>query len=166
MMKRRYVARIVVLVVLVCCGVTEGAMLGPTGIVGDIKGNQINVTGTEKGSPADGKLKKGDVIVGIGGTPFKGNTRQALSSAIDEAETEAAGGKMKLKLKGDREVVITLPVLGSYSRTAPYNCPKSKKIITRAADALVKRGNIGGGVTSATLLGLLATGVRTPAQED
>ena len=37
------------------------------------------------------------------------------------------------------EVVVKLPVLGTYSATAPYDCPKSKRILEQGCEALAKR---------------------------
>ena len=36
------------------------------------------------------------------------------------------------------EVVVKLPVLGSYSATAPYDCPKSKRILEQGCKALAE----------------------------
>lgn len=140
------------------------ALLGPTGILGT-KGlgkSEITVDKAEPGSPADGKLKKDDVIVAINGNPVSrnpGEFREQLTQAVMAAES--TDGKMVLKLSDKREVVLKLSALGSYSPTAPYNCPKTEKIITGAADALVKRlskAKKGGSATQVELLGLMATG--------
>ena len=57
------------------------------------------------------------------------------------------------------KVTVTLPVLGSYSRTSPWECPKTKAIIDRAGEALLKRGFGGKGIPNVVdALGLLATG--------
>jgi len=130
--------------------------LGPTGILAQISKTTVKVTKVEKGLLADGKIKVGDQIVGAGGSDFKKNPRHEMADAIDEAETEEAGGRLTLILKGGEEVTLKLNVLGSYSDTAPYDCPKSEKIIAMAAEHLVK-GKIGS-VAKTELLGLLATG--------
>lgn len=132
----------------------EGTLVGPTGIIGSISKNTIKVNGTQKGSPADGKLKNGDLIIGIGKAKFK-NTVRDMAEAIDAAETEKAGGKMTLMLKGNKEVTITLPVLGAYSETAPFKCDKTDKIITMTADNLLKSK---GDRFSLEELALMATG--------
>lgn len=145
--------------------------LGPTGLVGTFSKNRIKVTQVAVGSPAEGKIKKGAEIIGIGSDQFKGDIRRALATAIDEAETKKAGGKLTLTLKGDQKVNLQLGVLGSYSDTAPYNCPKSELIIQQVADYLVakikdsqdpknkrSRGKFNSGVTHTALLGLMATG--------
>ena len=105
--------------------------LGPSGLQGTIAKTTITITTVEKGSPADGKINKGDQIIGVGSEPFKNDVRRELAEAIDLAETEAAGGKLTLILKGNKPVDLKLVVLGSYSETAPYNCPKTDAIIKR-----------------------------------
>ena len=57
---------------------------------------QILITEVAKGSPADGVLQVGDVIVGINGQPFDGNVRILFAKALTEAETGANRGVLKL----------------------------------------------------------------------
>lgn len=132
--------------------------LGPTGFLGTISKSAIQVTTVEKGSPADGRIKAGDSIIGAGTATFKGDPRRELAAAIDAAETRAGAGTLTLILKGDKRVDLQLEVLGSYSETAPYRCPKSDAIITRAAESIVKSGKIDSGACHPGLLGLMATG--------
>ena len=166
--------------------------LGPTGAHGYVyfpDGTQILVNGVSKGSPADGKLMKHDVILGVisptsgqdtGGGKFTMEARRSMGIAIEEAEKKANGGKLVLNVwrpqtkiekivyknpkqakaaaSGDpkypttRVVVATpvkgktitvelkLEVLGSYSATAPWDCEKTKAIIDKTAQEIVKRG--------------------------
>jgi len=132
--------------------------LGPTGLCGTLSRNAATITKVDKGSPAEGKIKVGDELVGAGETLFKTDIRRELAVAIDQAETEQAGGKLTLMLKGNKKVELQLAVLGSYSATAPYTCPKSEAIIARAAESLLKAGKLDSGATHAELLGLMATG--------
>jgi hypothetical protein len=132
--------------------------LGPTGLCGTLSKNTAKVTKVDKGSPAEGKIKVGDELVGAGEKNFKSDVRQELAVAIDQAETQQAGGKLTLTLKGNKKVDLQLAILGSYSATAPYDCPKSTAIITRAAEALLKVGKLDATVTHTELLGLMATG--------
>jgi len=132
--------------------------LGPTGLRGITSPTGIKITKVEPGSPADGKIKVGDVIVGAGAAVFKKNTRRQLADAIDQAETEKAKGVLTLTLKGGKKVGLQLKVLGSYSDTAPHNCPKTDAIIAQTADYLVKSRKFGRGSMNIGLLGLLATG--------
>lgn len=124
--------------------------LGPTGLRGwmfcdrmvTTDARQISITQVEKGSPADGILAVGDVILGVGGKPFSYDPRTEFGRAITVAETAAGGGKLALtrwragKLE---EVIVQLPVLGSYGATAPYDCPKSKRILEQGCKALAEK---------------------------
>lgn len=130
--------------------------LGPTGAYGVTSPKDIKITKVAEGSPADGKLKPGDVIVAVGGERLDKQTRKQLAAAIDFAESPQGRGILLLKIKDGREVKITLPVLGAWGKTAPYNCKKTDALITRAADNLIETGKYGR--FNLGLLGLLATG--------
>lgn len=132
--------------------------LGPTGLFGITSPTNIKVTKVLEGSPAEGKIEVGDVIVGAGDFMFKEDTRPALAEAIDQAETEKAKGILTLTLEGGKKVDLQLKVLGSYSDTSPYNCPKTDAIIAQTADYLVQSRKFGRGNMNIGLLGLLATG--------
>ena len=132
--------------------------LGPTGLFGVTSPADIKITKVEQGSPADGKLKEGDVIVAVGGARFKDNTRMLLADAIDKAETEQAKGILTLDLNDGRKVNLQLKVLGAYSATAPYRCPKTDAIITRTAEAIARSKEFAIHGVPIDLLGLLATG--------
>ncbi len=101
---------------------------------------QIYITEVAKGSPADGVLLEGDALLGVAGQHFTYDPRTEMGKALTAAE--AKDGKLSLirwrEGKGIEQVVVELPVLGSYSPTAPYNCPKSEKILERASEALAK----------------------------
>jgi hypothetical protein len=124
--------------------------LGPTGLRGwmfcdklvTTDARQIYITKVEKGSPADGVFRVGDVILGVGGKPFSHDPRTEFGKAITAAETQAGGGRFVLTRwrAGQREeVTLRLLVLGTYSATAPYDCPKSKRILEQGCKALAKR---------------------------
>jgi len=84
---------------------------------------QIPITKVDKGSPADGVFKVGDVILGVGGKAFAYDPRTELGKAVTTAEAKAAEGKIRLtrwRAGKAEEVVLQLPVLGSYGDTAPY----------------------------------------------
>ncbi len=103
---------------------------------------QIAITRVERGSPADGVLAVGDVLLGVGGKPFSYDPRTELGNALTAAETEAGGGKLALtrwRANKTEEVIVKLPVLGSYSATAPFDCPKSKRILEQGCVALAAR---------------------------
>lgn len=146
--------------------------LGPTGARGWIwttaipKGasrdaRQILVTKVDKGSPADGKLRVGDVIIGVNGKNFVSDARKAFANAITEAEKRKNAGRLALKVwRSDkvRNVVLTLKVMGSYSDTSPYDCPKTEAIIDMACDYLKDKKLDKGLKGQITALGLMATG--------
>ena len=101
---------------------------------------QIVITKVEKGSPADGVLEIGDVILGVNGKKFSYDPRIEMGKAL--GLTELKEGKLQLMhwRAGKRGVVeLQLPILGEYSATAPYDCPKSKLILERGCEALAKR---------------------------
>jgi hypothetical protein len=135
-----------------------GELFGPTGVLGTVSKNAIKVSGIQKGSPADGKLKNGDEIIGLGSAKFGKDPKRDVAAAIDLAEAESSGGKMTLMMKGGKTVDLELAVLGTYSPTAPYNCPKTDKIITMAAEHLLKTKSKNGSRLHPDLLGLMATG--------
>ncbi len=101
---------------------------------------QIFVTEVAKGSPADGVLAKGDVILGVDGAPFSGDARVGFAHAITAAESAEGILRLVRWRSGKTEPVeIRLAVLGAYSATAPYDCPKSQRILELGCTALAKR---------------------------
>ena len=57
------------------------------------------------------------------------------------------------------QVALTLPVLDTYGATSPWDCGKTKAMIARAAQSILKKGLGDGGIaTKLDVLGLLATG--------
>ncbi len=103
---------------------------------------QISITKVDPGSPAEGILAVGDVILGIGGKAFAFDPRTELGTALTAAETEAGGGKLAItrwRAGQTEEVVLKLPVFGSYSPTTPFNCPKSQRILEQGCKALAAR---------------------------
>ncbi len=124
--------------------------LGPTGLRGwmfcdklmTTDARQISITKVEQGSPAAGMFRVGDVILGVSGQPFSYDPRTELGQALTTAESETGGGKLTLtrwRAGKKEEVVLTLPVLGSYSATAPYDCPKSSRILEQGCKTLAVR---------------------------
>ncbi len=87
---------------------TQVWILGPTGIAGvwggGFGGDQFLVQKTLPGSPAQGKLVPGDVLLGVSGTPFKpgGHLGVLVGNAIIEAEKEENGGKLVFAVWRDR----------------------------------------------------------------
>ncbi|MCX6877737.1 MAG: DUF6288 domain-containing protein [Verrucomicrobia bacterium] len=134
---------------------------------------QILVTHVGDKSPADGVMKVDDVILGIDDQPFADDARKSLAKAIREFEKEPVkevGSKTNESMKrtrsghlallrwraGNTETVeLKMRVLGTYSDTAPYNCPKSAKIFEEACAALQKETGMWQEISG---LAMLATG--------
>ncbi len=152
-------------------GTTDGKHdwnLGPTGARGWMWGwklettdaRQVLVTAVEPGSPAAGVLAVGDVILGVGAAPFTRDPRRALGDAITAAEGRAGGGRLELLRwrEGKREpVTLELPVLGDFADGAPWDCPKSARILEQACEHIAghMQGDIDGMMNA---LALLASG--------
>lgn len=143
--------------------------LGSTGAFGGFWYRQprmIQIAIVNAGTPADGKLKVCDVILGVGtSTNFTSDAHRALSSAITDAEKST--GKLVLTVwrpvtttvikdrgkKGKvptleivkpisgqvQQVTLNLPVKRAYSATSPWNCEKTKFLVNDAAESIVKR---------------------------
>ncbi|MFM7057753.1 MAG: DUF6288 domain-containing protein [Planctomycetota bacterium] len=124
--------------------------LGPTGLRGwmfcdrlvTTYARQIAITSVDPGSPADGIISVGDVILGVRGDRFSFDPRTEFGRAVTLAETEAGAGRLILtrwRAGTIEDVTLLLPVLGSYSSTAPYDCPKSQWILRQGLPTLFKR---------------------------
>ena len=125
-------------------------MLGPTGAHGRMfvrnymsgDARQILITQVETGSAAASVLAIDDIILGIGDKKFDSDARKSFGRAINNAETQKQKGVLKLlRWRGGKEKVVNLQlkVMGTYSDTAPYNCPKSKRIMNDALKVLAAR---------------------------
>lgn len=159
--------------------------LGPIGAVGNVWGGgarTIQIRSVMKGTSADGVLEADDVIFGVispapdGQTKkdarFDSEARRAMAAAITAAEKEENGGKLVLNVwraGKTQALAITIPVLGSFSDTAPWQCAKTAAIVDAACTRILDRGlyttdkdgnhRIKGGIpTRLEVLGLLATG--------
>lgn len=129
-------------------GSTHDWNLGPTGARGWMYSNrmetsearQIAITSVDPGSPADGILAPGDVILGVAREPFAIDPRTEFGRAIGAAE--GSNGRLLLLRWRDgrtRTVVLRLPVLGAYAPTAPFDCEKSTRIFDEGCEALARR---------------------------
>jgi hypothetical protein len=130
---------------------------------------QILVTHVGANSPADGVMQVDDVILGIDDQPFTDDARKSIAWAIQEAEKSPVGGKegnpkktssgslvlLRWRAGKTESVALKMRVMGTYSDTAPYNCPKSAKIIEEACASLQKETNMWKEVNG---LAMLATG--------
>jgi hypothetical protein len=124
--------------------------LGPTGLRGwmfcdnlvTTDARQIAITAVDEGSPADGLIAPGDVILGVGGKLFSFDPRTEFGREISAAETENGGGRLVLtrwRSGKTEDVTLMLPVLGSFSSTAPFDCPKSQRILAQGLKSLSAR---------------------------
>mgnify|MGYP005846485777 CR=1 FL=1 len=103
---------------------------------------QILVTKVDPGSPAEGILQEKDVILGVSGKRFSFDPRTEFGRALTAAESKKGQGRLDLIRwrNGKTETVtVKLPVLGSYSPTAPYQCPKSELILEKGCRALARK---------------------------
>lgn len=84
--------------------------MGPTGIIGikngGMAGDQVQVVAILPGSPAEGKVQRGDVILGVAGRDFEigGHLGRDVGNAIIKAE-EPGHGTLKLHVWRDRNWV-------------------------------------------------------------
>ena len=113
----------------------------------DGKVNRLKVEKVFEGSPAEGLLQTGDIIVKaegleleekldvLGSRMYIQGPAGHLAEIIDKVEGQ--DGKLNLQL-ADRNVVVPLPVKGTYNSTYPYNCDKSFEIFTKGCDWLVE----------------------------
>lgn len=139
--------------------------LGPTGARGWVHGDrghsresrEILIKSVEIGSPADGVLQIYDLIVGAAVPPntpstewktapelkpFDADARVSIARAVTWAESTKGQGKLRLLRHRNGKVepvTVQLPVMGDYSATAPFDCPKSERIVEAAAGFLAER---------------------------
>jgi hypothetical protein len=124
--------------------------LGPTGLRGwmycdklvTTDARQIAITKVDAGSPADGIIAVDDVILGVGGKRFSLDPRTEFGRAITAAETEHGGGRLVLtrwRAGKTEDITLMLPVPGSFSSTAPFDCSKSQRILATGLKSLAAR---------------------------
>lgn len=124
--------------------------LGPTGLRGwmfcdklvTTDARQVAITAVDRGSPADGLIAVGDVLLGVAGKPFSYDPRTELGRAITTAETLAGGGTLEVtrwRVGKVEQIALKLPVMGTFSATAPYECLKSQRILEQGLKSLSAR---------------------------
>ena len=135
--------------------------IGVTGLNAAIKEGVLAITQITPDTPAEGRLKAGDVLLAVnGGSLGKQDPRHPLGEAINRAE--GGDGRMVFKVRRDGEecdVTIKLKPIGSYSKTWPLNCKKSQAIITETAEFILKAGPRSNYTGSIDGLFLLSTGI-------
>lgn len=107
---------------------------------------ELVVTGVEPGSPADGKLEVGDVIIGSNNRlcPDWEDPRVPIGYAIAAAQTEAFGGTLTLYVGRSGKMLpvgIKLPIDGGYGENWPFDCKKSQAITDAAVSYVMKNGD-------------------------
>lgn len=120
----------------------EEFLLGNVGVSGLLvniyNGVTIKVDKTLPDTPAAGKFTSGQIITGVNGVKFLGrNPIVILGKALTKAE--ATDGVLVFDVKDDqqspeKQVKLSIPVLGSYGDTWPLSSAKSKRIIHDAAE--------------------------------
>ncbi len=115
--------------------------LGPTGAAAWMREHLFHVMTVEAGSPAEGVLRPGDLILGAGDRRFApdADSRRALGDAIGRAE--ATDGALSLTIRRDgeeREVLVKLPVSGPFAPDWPFGCAKSQRILHEACEYILR----------------------------
>lgn len=131
-------------------GKAEG-YLGATGLKVKPFGPNMRVRIVIPGSPSDGKIFPEDLIYSVNGKMLDDDPLQLVADAITLAESEKGAGKITfgLQRKGkNMDVELKLEVLGTYSVTAPYNCPKTNRIVSEMENFLAERGGQASGAAS------------------
>ncbi|NNM29239.1 MAG: HEAT repeat domain-containing protein, partial [Akkermansiaceae bacterium] len=111
------------------------------GINASAESRQIQVREVEAGSPAAGTFQPDDLILGASGTAaapvlFGIDARRGLAAAIADAEAQTPALLKLIRWRSGTQSVVTLTLrtMGAYASTAPYNCPKSEKILLEGVD--------------------------------
>jgi sialate O-acetylesterase len=121
--------------------------IGPAGFHTGPFGPNMGVREIAPGSPADGKLLVDDVIYSANGKPLGNTPWLVMADAVTESETREGKGRLVLGVRRgaeNLEVELTLKVMGTYSPTAPYDCPKTEKVIDGVVKWIVERGGAEG----------------------
>lgn len=134
--------------------------VGVTGISAEIVEQKVTVTKTATDTPAHGRFKQGDVLLSVNGVAMTHeDPRRVLGEAITAAEGKDGTMVFKVSRNGaETEVTIKLKPIGSYRRTWPLDCAKSRAIIEDTAEFTLKAGPREGLTGSLDGLFLLSTG--------
>jgi len=140
--------------------------LGATGLRVLPFGPNMNVRQVLPGSPADGKVQVGDMIYKVNGELLEQDHLPHVGRAVALAESNEGRGEISFSLRRGNELLDTtlqLEVLGSYSVTSPYDCPKTDRIVANSEAYLAERGGLstdyaGGGWLMSEPMFLLAAG--------
>jgi uncharacterized repeat protein (TIGR02543 family) len=112
---------------------------------GTMTGESRQILVTVASTPASAVLAVDDVILGAMAAstgdvpPFPSDARKTFATALTEAE-KTGGGTLRVKrwrASTITDVNIPITILGNYTATAPYSCPKSSLILANARNKLV-----------------------------
>ena len=134
--------------------------IGPAGFKTGPFGPNMGVKEIKEGSPAEGKLLVDDIIYSANGKMVGDKGWLVMGAAVTESETREGKGKLVLGVRrGSKniDVELSLEVMGTYSPTAPYDCPKTEKIIDNLEKWVVANG-AGAGFLNYNTVFMLATG--------
>ncbi|MHC4201092.1 MAG: DUF6288 domain-containing protein [Planctomycetota bacterium] len=133
--------------------------LGPTGARAILKKRAFLVREVNPGTPAAGKLKIDDLVIGANGKEFsqyyflrkeapsdefKGyeGPMMDLGGAIEDSEGKDGRLVLKVKRGGQTlDVTIQIEPIGRFSDTWPFNCRKSEILLKKAIAFLKKQGD-------------------------
>lgn len=134
--------------------------LGITGIRAELIADQpkaLRVRYVFPKTPASGKVRADDLIVGVAGKPFKEAHRNGygmdvfgahgpireFAYALEACTAEAGSGRLQLKIKRGSDLIdVELGFgkkIGSYARTYPKDCDKSDRILDHLLAWLVSQ---------------------------
>ena len=136
--------------------------MGPTGAQAWMRGYQFQVMAVDAGSPAEGVLRPGDLVVGADGATFSSaaDSRMTLGNAIGKAE--ATDGGLRLAIQRDglaQQVTVKLAVLGTFAPTWPYGCAKSQRVLHEACEYLLESQLPSGELVADGGMGTFLTGL-------
>ncbi len=146
---------------------TGEGWLGATGLRVGPFGPNMSVLQVLPDSPAEGKIFPGDLIYAVNDRLLGDDPLRRVSYALTQAESEAGGGVIRFGLRRagrNQTVALELEVLGTYSPTAPYDCPKTDRIVANleaflaARDGEIPNRGGPGGFLGTDALFLLAAG--------
>ena len=106
--------------------------IGPSGAIGSIVGREIIVREVAPGSPADGLLREGDVILSADGHELGDDPRVGFGYAVGDVQER--DGKLKMDVYRDgkfMQVVVSLPVLGPTPANWPLEGGEKSRVVHR-----------------------------------
>lgn len=134
--------------------------LGPIGVRVGPFGPNMGVRQVVPGSPAFNKLFEGDVIYSANGKMLGEEAWKVMGDAITFSESDEGKGKLSLGVRRagkNMDIDITLEVMGTFSSTAPFDCPKTEKMISNLEKWVETHGGAAGFLNTDALF-LLGTG--------